>query len=122
MDWFNEKKTDQYAKEKRRVFSFDLTEEREDKCLTERGKRVPDHRSDVLKRSLPQDPSAHPRNTDDSTEYLKLIEDSKNGCRDEDKKKRYGGAVPETNTVRQAILPLEQFRCSLSRKLLGTKI
>ena len=28
-------------------------------------KRVPDHRSDVLKGSLPQGPSAHPMNTED---------------------------------------------------------
>ena len=42
------------------VFSFDLKEESEDECLTETG-RVSEHRSDVLKRSLPQGPSAHPR-------------------------------------------------------------
>ena len=28
-------------------------------------KRVPDHRSDVLKGSLPRGPPAHPRNTED---------------------------------------------------------
>ena len=32
------KATDQYAEEKRWVFSFDLKEEREEKCLTERGR------------------------------------------------------------------------------------
>ena len=31
------KTTDQYADEKRSVFSFDLKEESEDECLTERG-------------------------------------------------------------------------------------
>ena len=31
-------------------------------------KRVPDHRSDVLKGSLPQGPTAHPRNM----EYLSI--------------------------------------------------
>ena len=35
-------------------------------------KRVPDHRSNVLKRSLPQGPPAHPRNTEDP----RLSEDS----------------------------------------------
>ena len=46
------KTTDQHAEEKRWVSSFDLKKESEDKCLTEReGKRVPDHRSDVLKGS-----------------------------------------------------------------------
>ena len=42
--------TDQYALEKTWVFSFDLKEENEDR----EKKRVPDHRSDVLKESLPQ--------------------------------------------------------------------
>ena len=46
------------------VFRFDLKEENEEDCLIVR-KRVPDHRSDVVKGSLPQDPSAHPRNTED---------------------------------------------------------
>jgi len=50
------KKTrDQYAEEKRWVFSFDLKKGSEDECLTER-KGVPEHRSDVLKGSLPQGP------------------------------------------------------------------
>ena len=36
--------TDQYAEEKRwGFFSFEIKEESEDKCLTER-RRVPDHR------------------------------------------------------------------------------
>ena len=30
-------------------------------------KGVPDHRSDVLKGSLPQGPPAHPRNTEDAS-------------------------------------------------------
>ena len=39
MNWYNEKKmTDQHAEEKRWVFSFDLKEESEDKCLTEKGR------------------------------------------------------------------------------------
>jgi len=33
-----EKTTDLHAVEKRSVFSFDLKEESEDKCLTERGR------------------------------------------------------------------------------------
>ena len=38
MDWYKEKKTtDQYAEDKRWGFSFDLKEESEDECLTERG-------------------------------------------------------------------------------------
>jgi len=61
MGWYNEQKTtDQYAREKRWVFSFDLKEESEDECLTDRG-RVSEHGSDVLKESLSQGPSAHPR-------------------------------------------------------------
>ena len=37
MDWYSEKKTtDQYAEEKRWVFSFDLKEASENECLTER--------------------------------------------------------------------------------------
>ena len=66
MGWYNEKKmTDQYSDEKRCVFSFDLKEESENECLTVRRKRVPDHRSYVLKGFLPQGPSAHPRSTED---------------------------------------------------------
>ena len=47
-------------------FQFDLKEEYKDKCLTER-KWVPEHRSSVLKGSLPQGPSAHPWNTEDAS-------------------------------------------------------
>ena len=54
--------TAQYAEEKRWVFSFDLKEEWRWMPDRER-KRVPDQRSDVLKGSLPQGPTAHPRNT-----------------------------------------------------------
>ena len=36
--WWIGKTTDQYAEEKRWVFSFDLKEESEDECLTERGR------------------------------------------------------------------------------------
>ena len=43
-------------------FIFDLKEESEDECLTER-KRVPDHRSDVWNGFLPQRPPAHLTNT-----------------------------------------------------------
>ena len=42
-------------------------------------KRVPDHRSNVLKGSLPQGPSAHPRNTEDP----RLSEESEKESRDE---------------------------------------
>ena len=42
-------------------------------------KRVPDHRSDVLKGSLPQGLSAHPRNTEDP----RLSEESEKESRDE---------------------------------------
>ena len=42
-------------------------------------KRVPDHRSDVLKGSLPQCPPAHPRNT----ENLRLSDESKKESTDE---------------------------------------
>ena len=31
---------------------------------TEKEKRVPDHRTDILKGSLPQGPPAHPKNTE----------------------------------------------------------
>ena len=41
-------------------------------------KRVPDHRSDVLKGSLLQGPLAHPWNT----EYLRLSEESEKESRD----------------------------------------
>ena len=42
-------------------------------------KRVPDHRSDALKGSVPQGPPAHPRNT----EYPRLSEESEKESRDE---------------------------------------
>ena len=42
-------------------------------------KRVPEHRSNVLKGSLPQGPSAHPRNA----EYPRLSEESEKESRDE---------------------------------------
>ena len=59
-----ERKRHQFAEEKGRIFSFDLKEESEEECLTER-KRVSDHRSDGSKGSLPQPgPPAHPRNTE----------------------------------------------------------
>ena len=64
MNWYNEKKMiDQYAEEKRWVFSFDLSEWR--RMPDWKRKWVPDHRSNVLKELLPQHPSAHPRNTKD---------------------------------------------------------
>ena len=49
--------TDQYAEEKRWVFSFDLKEESEDKMPDRDRKGVPEYRSNVLKGSLPQGPS-----------------------------------------------------------------
>ena len=55
MGWQNEKKENDRSacrREKRWVLSFDLKEESEDECLTER-KRVPDHWSDALKSSPP---------------------------------------------------------------------
>ena len=41
MDWYNynNNNKDQYAEEKRWVFGFDLKEESEDECLTERGRK-----------------------------------------------------------------------------------
>ena len=42
--------TNQYAKKKKEIY-FDLKEEREE-CLTEK-RRVPDHRSDEVKRLQP---------------------------------------------------------------------
>ena len=39
--------TDQYAVEKRWVFSFDLKEESEDKCLTERGREVKKKKKEI---------------------------------------------------------------------------
>ena len=45
-------------------------------------KRVPDHWSDVLKGSLPQGPSAHPRNTENAS-IRGLGEESEKESRDE---------------------------------------
>ena len=45
-------------------------------------KGVPEHRSNVLKGSLPQGPSAHPRNTE-KCEYPRVSEESEKECRDE---------------------------------------
>ena len=48
MGWYNEKKTtDQYAEEKRGVFSSDLKEESEDECLADRGREFQMYDSDV---------------------------------------------------------------------------
>ena len=51
------------------VFIFDLKDWREWKRMPdrERNQRVPDRRSHILKWSLPQGPSAHPRNTEDAS-------------------------------------------------------
>ena len=62
------------------VFSFDLKEESEDECLTERGK-VPDHRSDVLKGSPLG--SSCPSNEQGISVYLRLSEESERESRDE---------------------------------------
>ena len=59
-----EERKQQITMQKWWVFSFDLKEESEDECLTEGGK-VPDHRSDVLKGSLPWGPPAHLMNKED---------------------------------------------------------
>ena len=53
----------QISMQKRWFFSFDLKEESEDECLTDR-EDSSDHRSDVLKGALPRGP-AHPRNSGD---------------------------------------------------------
>ena len=75
------KTTDQYAEEK--VFSFDLKEESED----EGRKRVPDHRSDVLKGSLPQGPPPRLRNTEYPS-IRRLSEESEMESRDEPTQRR----------------------------------
>ena len=56
----------QISKQKWRVFSFDL-KKRLKMNAWQREKGVPDHRyrSSVLKVSLPEGPSVHPRNTED---------------------------------------------------------
>ena len=48
------KTTDQYAEEKRWVFSFDLKEEIEDECLTERGREFQITRPMYLKDISPR--------------------------------------------------------------------
>ena len=51
MGWYNEKKTtDQYAEDKRRVFSFDLNlkEASEDECLTQRQREDESSRSHAM--------------------------------------------------------------------------
>ena len=48
-------------------------------------KRVPDHRSDVLKGSLSQGPSSHLRNTEDA----RLSEESEQQLRDVETDQRY---------------------------------
>ena len=78
---------DQYAEEKRWVFSFDLKDWR--RMPNRERKRVPDHRSDVLKGPLPQGPPAHARNTEypsirgwaeeNEKESRELWSNSKNG-------------------------------------------
>ena len=65
------KTADQYAEEKRWVFSSDLRDWRQ--SSDRERKRVPGHRSNVLKGSAPQGPPAHPGNT----EYLRLSKESK---------------------------------------------
>ena len=64
--WLIGKMTDQYAEEKRWVFSFELKKRVKMNAWQREG--VPEHRSNVLKGSLPQGPPAHPRNT----EYLSI--------------------------------------------------
>ena len=54
-------------------------------------KRVPDHRSNVLKRSLPKSPT-HPQNTEDP----RLSKESEPSDSRESNSEKYGGAVPET--------------------------
>ena len=53
--------------QKRQVFSFDLKEKSEDECPDGERKGFPEHRSSVLKGSLPRGLSAHPRNTEDAS-------------------------------------------------------
>ena len=82
MGWYTEKKTtDQHVVEKRWVFSFDLKEENKDECPTER-KRVPHHRSDVLKGS-PSPGSFCPFEEHGRSEYPRLGEESEKESRDE---------------------------------------
>ena len=68
--------TDQYAEEKRWVFTFDIKEESEGECQTDGGREFENHRSILFKGSLPQGP---PRNM----EYPRLSEESEKESRDE---------------------------------------
>ena len=52
-------------------------------------KRVPYHRSNILKESHPQGPPAHPRNM----EYLRLSEESEKESRDEATQRSMGDCV-----------------------------
>ena len=61
--WWIGKTTDQYAEQKRWIFSFDLREWRQMPDRERKG--IPEHRSNVLKGSLTQGSSAHTRNTED---------------------------------------------------------
>ena len=61
----SKKATDQFAEEERWVFSFVSKEESEDECLTERGREF--QCTGPVKGSLPQSPSAHPRNMEDAS-------------------------------------------------------
>ena len=60
------KTTDQYAEENRSVFSFNIKEESEDECLTERGREF-QITFPMYSKDLPQVPSAHGKNTEDSS-------------------------------------------------------
>ena len=59
-------------------FSCNLEEKMKTTPDRER-KRVPDHRSDALKGSVPQGPPAHPR----TSKYPRLSEESEKESRDE---------------------------------------
>ena len=62
----SKKTTDQCAKENRSLFSFDLKEESEDECLTERGREF-QITFPMYSKDLPQVPSAHARNMEDAS-------------------------------------------------------
>ena len=64
--WWIGKKTNQYAEEMRCVFSFDLKEESEDECLTERG-RVFRSTGPMYCKDLSRGPPTHPRDTEDAS-------------------------------------------------------
>ena len=55
-------------------------------------KRVPDHRSNVSKGSLPKSPPTHPQNMEDP----RLHKESELSESRESNSEKYGGAVPET--------------------------